>query len=128
MLLKFIIFILLVLSRVRKYGEGGSVEVEKYACVFRGREGQKSDFFCVRNMWMPPIAKEIRILFPLRTLRHNNTNKNVNKARMKNAESKYIALLLVFLKLFFLICGLMRHIGHVPTYLQCRNSYFEYGK
>ena len=37
-----------------KYGEGGRVEVEKYACVFRGREGQNSDFFCVRNMRMHP--------------------------------------------------------------------------
>ena len=34
---------------VRMYGEGGRVIVEKYGCVFTGREDEKLRFFCVRT-------------------------------------------------------------------------------
>ena len=45
----------------RMYREGGRVYLQKYACVFRGRDGQKFPFFCIDNKWITPY--EIIFIF-----------------------------------------------------------------
>ena len=48
----FVLFIIFI--KVRG-GRGGVLRSKStLAYLEGGREGQKSDFFCVRNMWMPP--------------------------------------------------------------------------
>ena len=46
------LYFLVDINFVRLYMEGGRVYLHMYACVFRGREGQKFHFSGVRNIWI----------------------------------------------------------------------------